>query len=182
MRFFSFLITILVVSIVGCSRPDPNPELMDPIYSDLNSQLGETSRGIVEEEKKLEEHKKALSEVIPQTGQIKFATKRVFESEARIVKLKQEQQWLALRIEERKAYTKDKYLRAFKNKELWPDPAELEQYKLEKKLRSAKRTWDVKQRLSDAGQGKPKHESAKKEGGKEEPGAGEETTAKKSGH
>ncbi len=176
MRIVLYIFTIFSISLIGCGRPDPNPELKDEIYADLNSQLAETTRGISEEEKKREEHKKALLEVVPQTGQNKFANKRVFDSETKITKLKQEKQWLELRIAERKASTKTKYLQAFRNKEVWPDPAEFEQYKAEKKMRNAKRNWDVRQRMDETGFGKSKAATTK------EAPEGGEAAPKKSGH
>jgi hypothetical protein len=149
--FMRFIIILALVSLVGCNRPDPAPELKDQVYQGLSSQLAETTRAIAEENKRLEEHKKALSEVTPQTGQIKFAQKRVFDSGAKLDRLKQEQQWLELRVSERRRHAKIQYLKAFKSKEPWPDPLEFEQYKTEKRLRAAKKNWDVRDRLEKAG-------------------------------
>ena len=162
MRILSiFIITLLLVA---CNKPDPNPELKDEIYADLNTQLADVGHELEAEEKQLVEHQKALSEVTPQTGQIKYAQKRVYDSEEKINKLRQEKQWLALRAEERLKYTKKEYLKAFKAGKPWPDPAEFEQYKLEMKMRKAKKEWDVKQRMQEAGLSVP---GAKKPAGGE---------------
>lgn len=165
MRILSiFIITLLLVA---CNKPDPNPELKDEIYADLNTQLAETTHALEAEEKQLAEHQKAMSEVTPQTGQIKYAQKRVYESEDKINQLRQEKQWLALRAQERLKYTRKQYLNAFKKGQPWPDPAEIEQYKAEMRLRKAKKDWDVKQRMQEAGVSVP---------GEKKPAGGEKKT------
>jgi hypothetical protein len=44
------------------------------------------------------------------------------------------------------------YSRAYKKKEVWPNPSELASYKIEEKLRSAKRTWSSKDRIKEFNQ------------------------------
>lgn len=149
MRIFSLIIIIL--SLVACNKPDPNPELKDPIFNDLNTSLAAATQALEAEKKNLEGHEQALSDVVPQTGQIKYAQKRVGESKARINLLEQEKQYLELKIQGRKAAAKKSYAQAFKKGEPWPDPKEWESYQLEKKMRTSKRTWDVNQRLKDLG-------------------------------
>jgi hypothetical protein len=162
------LVLSLLTAIVGCSKPDPNPENKDPIYSDINARLAKVSAELNAEVKTLEGHKKEMTEVTPQTGQIKYAQKRVFESEAKITRLQQEKQYLELKSAARLKYARTSYKAAYNKKESWPDPAELEAYTAEQKLRDAKRSWDVKQRMQDAGVGeqpKSAHKSEKSEGG-----------------
>ncbi|MEN0057832.1 MAG: hypothetical protein AAGB31_03280 [Bdellovibrio sp.] len=141
--------------LLACEKPDPNPELRDPIYADLNSTLGAVSQEIEGEKKNLSDNEKALQEVIPQTGQIKYAQKRVQESKEKITRLEQEKAYLELKIENRRKSTKKSYAKAFANQEAWPDPQEWASYQAEKRLRSAKRTWDIKNRMHEAQIGGP---------------------------
>jgi len=144
------ILTCLFV-LAACNKPDPNPENKDPIYSDLNARLAKVSGELNAEIKTLEGHKKEMAEVTPQTGQIKYAQKRIFESQAKITRLEQEKQYLELKAAARLKATRTSYKKAFEKKEPWPDPVEFETYSAEQRLRDAKKTWDVKQRLEDAG-------------------------------
>ena len=158
-------LTIILFALSACNKPDPAPELKDPIYSDLTASLAATTQALEAEKKALEEHQKALKEVVPQTGQIKYAQKRVNESQERITKLEQEKQYLELKVEARKSVSRKTYLAAFKKGEPWPDPKEFESYQAEKRLRNAKKTWDVKERIKEAGLGPDLPAPAPAEGG-----------------
>ncbi|MNJ91076.1 hypothetical protein D3C87_87210 [compost metagenome] len=163
------IITLLFLSFLalsGCNKPDPTPELKDPIYGDLNSRLGAVTAELSAEKKVLEGHQLTLSQVTPQTGQIKYAQKRVYESQAKITKMEQEKQYLELKIQERKKESRRSYNKAFQKGETWPDMAEYDSYKAEIRLRNAKRTWDVKERMKSAGILESKAPAAEKtEGG-----------------
>lgn len=147
MKYLLCLLFILAFS--GCSKPDPAPELKDPIYSDLNNQYAATTQAIDAEKKVLEGHLKDLSGAIPQTGQTKLAQKRVRESKDKITRLEQEAKYLKLKIDARKKTARSSYQEAYKSQKAWPDPNEWKVYEAEKRFREAKRNWDVKQRIKD---------------------------------
>lgn len=147
MKLFSIILASLFI--VSCNKPDPNPELKDPIYSDLLMSAASVSQQLEVEKKTLEDNKKALSEVVLQSGQNKYAEKRIRESNNRISRLEQEKQYLELKIEAYRRAARKSYLQAFKKGEPWPDPKEWSAYQSEKKLLTAKKTWDVKARIND---------------------------------
>ncbi|WP_413559195.1 hypothetical protein [Bdellovibrio sp. HCB209] len=142
---------LIIFTLAACSKPDPNPELKDPIYSDLQAQVGAATAAVEAEKKKLEGFEKDLAAVVPQTGQIKYAQKRVFESQAAITRLEQQLEYLKLKVEQRQKYAQASYKKAYAKKEEWPDPKEWSSYQAEQKLRNAKRSWDVKERMKEAG-------------------------------
>ncbi|WII73025.1 hypothetical protein QJS83_03955 [Bdellovibrio sp. 22V] len=160
------LISIITICffLVACNKPDPNPELKDPIYGDLTSSLASISQQLEAQKKTLEEHEQALKDVVPQTGQIKYAQKRVNETKALITRLDQEKQYLELKIEARKKQSKKSYLQAFKKNEPWPDPKEWDSYQVEKKLRAAKKDWSVQERMKELGFGNEKAPAPTAEG------------------
>lgn len=162
MRIILFF-TFILLALSGCKKPDPNPELHDPIYSDLQSRLGSVSSSLNAEKKTLAEHQKTLSEVKPQTGQNKYAMKRVYESQEKITRFQQEEQYLTLKIAARKKQAKRSYMAAFNKGESWPDPAEYQAYQSEQRLRNAKRSWDVKERMKSAGISEKPHAPASAE-------------------
>ncbi len=143
-----FLIFI-TFSMFSCNRPDPQPELQDAIYRDLVSQLGITKKNIEDFSKILQEQEAAAASVKPQTGQIKYAEKRVWETRNHLQKLQQQEKYWKLRIAERQVHARAQYLRAFKEGKTWPDPEEVKQYMSEKRLRQASQQWDAKDRIKD---------------------------------
>lgn len=164
-----FMLKLLLLSLFlmlsACSKPDPNPELKDPIYNEFVS-LAATANSELEAEKKaLEGFEKELQDVVPQTGQIKFAQKRINDSKAKISRIQQEKKYFELKVTARKALAKSQYAEAFKNKTVWPDPKEWQTYEMEKKFRAAKKTWDVKERMKQLGVGEENTPKPKASGG-----------------
>lgn len=150
----SLILLILALFLGACEKMDPNPELRDPIFRDLKDQLAMTEKMKQDEEKQLLEHQKNLKAVVPQTGQIKFAQKRIFDSQNKLTRYEQQIKYWKIRIIERKNHTRERYAQAFHKKEEWPVPTEFIQYQSEKRLREAKLSWDVKSRLERAGEGR----------------------------
>lgn len=134
----------------GCHKPNPHPESMDPIFADLEKEKKETESKISAEEKNLAEFKQALRDVVPQTGQIKYAQKRIYETEEKLNKLRQRKQYLEVRLESRIEVARKDYLRAFEKDQPWPNPKEYETYRSQKELESAPRTWSVRDRIEKA--------------------------------
>lgn len=139
---FSFLL-------FGCNRPDPQPQLKDPIYLDIQSEISALQQSIDAESKSLEGHLKSLEEVVPQTGQIKYAQKRVDESKAIINKLRQELEYQKLKLQAQEKNARTSYKKAYEVSEPWPNPKEWNVYQAEKRFRNAKKTWDVESRLKE---------------------------------
>lgn len=164
------LFYLLFLSIfVACSQPEPKPELRDPIYQDYVEQKGIFEKSLIEVEAQMKEHEKSLKEAIPQTGQNKWATKRYWEAKNNYDKLKQQIEYFNVKILERAKYVRRNYIDKFQKGETWENKAEFEEYKAEKKLRSAKFTWDLKKRMEEAGVDTGKEEK----GGKKEKAEGE---------
>lgn len=149
LHFFVILPVFLLI-LSGCHQPNPHPETLDPIYSDIEKEKKDIDGAYSAEKKQLEEFQKALLEVKPQTGQIKYAEKRLFESKARLEKLDQRRIYLELRLKTRKDLITKEYLAAFEKDLPWPDPKEYQTYKSQKDLESAPRTWSVGNRLEKA--------------------------------
>lgn len=149
MKLFSILCLCLMIA--ACNKPDPNPELMDPIYKDLSSSITSLNQQLEAEQKALEENETNLKQVIPQTGQNKYAEKRIRESKERIIKLNQEKAYIELKLEAQKRKAKKSYLLAYNKGEIWPNSKDWDEYQIQKKFRTASPIWDVKKRISDLG-------------------------------
>ncbi len=158
------LLVITTIFLASCNKPITNPELKDPIYNDLNVRLTEVSQLLAAEKTILKDHEKDLNESIPQTGQSIRAQKKVFESQNKIIKLEQEEQYLKLKVAARKVEATNSYSKAFGKNEPWPDPQEFEQYQKEKKAQRAPRDWSVKNRLKETGNFEQNIQDQKKSG------------------
>lgn len=151
MNFFNLVVfSSFMIILAGCHQPNPHPETMDPIYSDLEKEKKNIDGAYSSEKKELEGLEQALREVKPQTGQIKYAQKRVSESKARIDKLYQQKLYLELRLQSRLEHVSKAYLIAFEKGLPWPDPKEYQVYKSQKGLETAPKAWSVGNRLEKA--------------------------------
>lgn len=163
MHKMKLILPLFLVFLSACEKKaDPNAYKQDLILADLNAKADETSKAVEAAKKELEGFRKELAEVKPQTGQIKYASKRVYDTEAKITKLEQEKRYFELAAKAREREAKKLYKEAFKSGKPWPDSAGFEEYKTEERLRNAKRSWDVKQRMQEAGIPIPGEEGAKK--------------------
>lgn len=145
MRILCLILTIAVL--FGCNKPNPNPELADPIYSDLQNRAQDSQKELDSEKKKLDGFKKELDAVKPQTGEIKYAQKRYFESEAKVQRLEQEVKYYELKAQSRKRFAKQEYMKAFIAGKTWPVPDEAEAYKVHRELSSIPTSWDSRKRV-----------------------------------
>ena len=165
---FSILFVLFIVfSMMGCDKKDPNPELSDEIYKDLLSELDIAKKRVSDEESQFARVKKEFEIVVPQTGQIKYAQKRVFESEQNLTSYKQQAKYFEIKLEQRKLFVRERYLESFqKNGRKWPDEEEIKDYKLRLKLQRAKLDWNKKDKKD-----KKEEKPAKSQGNSEKPTA-----------
>lgn len=138
-----FLIFAIIFSLfTGCNKPDPNPENSDEIYKDLLQELDVATKGLEAEKKNLEKLQAELQKVTPQTGQVKFAQKKLYETMATITKLEQQKQFFEIKIELRKGDVRDRYMESRRGGRKWPDQAEIDGYKAMMKLQRDKLEWE----------------------------------------
>jgi len=137
------LFFILILSFLsGCNKPDPTPETSDEIYKDLLQELDVATKALEAETKNKEKLEGELNKAVPQTGQIKFAQKKVYETQATINKLAQQKQFFEIKIELRKADVRDRYMEARRGGRKWPDQAEIDSYKSIMKFQRDKLEWE----------------------------------------
>ncbi|MBC7372331.1 MAG: hypothetical protein H7326_12235 [Bdellovibrionaceae bacterium] len=141
------MLLVLYFMVMACNKPNPNPELSDEIYSDLSSNAEAAKKDVESEKKKLEGFKKDLGAVVPQSGKIKYAQKRFFESGANLARLEQQAKFFELKAQARLKYTKLEYLKAFKDGKPWPTPEELESYKTYNLMSKKDPSWDSRKRV-----------------------------------
>lgn len=141
-----FIISAIILSLLGCKKPNANPELMDPIYTDLVAEKALAVKNLEDQKKQLLDLEKQYSEAKPQTGQLKPAQRKVEDARIRIHKFKQQVLYFEVKIANRKIETRKKYMTAFLNNQEWPDKKEIDEYMAIQKLRRAKINSDNKAR------------------------------------
>lgn len=136
------VILLLCTLFCACNKPDPTPETSDEVYKDLLQELDVATKGLESEQANLAKLKSELGSIIPQTGQIKFAQKKIFETENTITKIAQQKQFFEIKIELRKQEVRNRYNESRHGGRKWPDPDEIENYKSTIKLQREKLSWE----------------------------------------
>lgn len=135
---------LMLLTLIGCSKepPNPEPELLDPIYQDMVKQKEDDEKFLGVSEKTLEITYQDWREAIPQTGEGKRKRGRLFQEQRKIRELKQKIKFLDLAILSRKIKVRREYRKAYMEGKDWPDPREHEIYKKRKEMQSVSRRWD----------------------------------------
>lgn len=137
--FFAFILFFLS----SCTQKISNPELTDEIYKDLIVELDIVNKSLESEEKNLIVLNNELEAAVPQTGQIKFSRKKVYDAEGRIDVLKQQKQFFQIKIEQRMQYVRLRYDESLrKGGRPWPDKSEIDMYKAVVKFNRDKLEWE----------------------------------------
>lgn len=141
MKCLIYLIFAAVLS--SCTQGDPSPELRDEVYKDLQTELEIANKSLDAETKSLENLNADLKKALPQTGQIKFATKKVRDAEDRINTLTQQKLYFEIKIEQRKALAQSRYAESLKEGgRPWPDEKEITMYRSVVKFNRDKIAWE----------------------------------------
>jgi len=162
------VLCFLSLLFVGCDKPNPHPETLDPIYNDVTKRAEELKKAVEADRKALEDAQKEFDAVKPQTGQNLYAKKRLLEAETKLNTTIQMQKYYEIKSESRLQSDQAEYLKAYSNKEPWPDPKEYKQFLELERIQSKKLSWSVADRMMSAGVApKAKKPDEKKEAQKE---------------
>ena len=154
-------VILFSVFLSGCDKPNPNPELLDPIYADLSKTAEEFKKQAETDKQGVEAARKEVEAAVPQSHQNEYAAKRLHEAQAKALRSEQIAKYYEVRAENRISSDRSEYSKAWAGKKPWPDPAEYQQFLIsEKQAASKSAQWDVSKRRLDAGFAPPK---AKKE-------------------
>jgi hypothetical protein len=137
------LLFFMILLLSACRKEDPNPENLDPIYSDLVKKAASDESELSEERKKLEKALEDLQAALPNTIDLKNAIRDRDRAQANIRRLEQKSLFDKIRAERRKVEDKVNYHEAFVANKEWPDKKEYELYLVNRKLVEAPRNWDA---------------------------------------
>lgn len=142
MKIATLITFLLLLTLTSCKKENPSPELNDEIYQDLTQELAVATKNLESEEKNFEKVKHELLNVAPQTGQIKFAQRKVTETENNIIKLRQQKQFFEIKLELRKDDIRARYLESFKKGKPFNNDKEIEDYRAVIKFQRDKLAWE----------------------------------------
>ena len=129
---------------VSCKKEEPNPELRDPIYSDLVS-IHKENKKLLDDEKKLTVGlESAAKEARPRSSEKRIAKKTLRSHRKKLVKYGQLEHYYRIHSERRSLVGRKAYRIAFRKGEPWPDPKEFEHYKTNKRLKNANLNWQAR--------------------------------------
>lgn len=167
----TLLVLLFSLALLACNKPDPNPEKHDSIYLDIVAQQGLVEKELAEYEKQLAEHQANLLKVVPQTGQIRYAQKRVDDAQRLVDRHKQFLKYLTLRSESRRNFVRQKCMIAFQKEESCDFSKEHEDYLVEKRMNQARKVWDARLRREDFLKEEASNKKAVATGSEETPAA-----------
>lgn len=169
------ILIMVSLTIIGCRKEEPNPELIDPIYSDLSKDLAGAKAAKEEAEKAVEAAEKALMKAPTRTIERRNAEEDIQKTQDKLNKITQLVEYYEIRVERRKFEARRDYKIAFAAEKSWPDPREFEAYKTNKRLVQASKNWS--DRVPKFSTTAPTQESAEKKGGGGTEGPGTEGAA-----
>jgi hypothetical protein len=158
----------MIFLLCACKKEDPNPENLDPIYSDLMKRKAEDESQLGEEKKKLEKALEDIEAALPNTIDLQNARRDRDHAQGMIVHLEQKVLFDGIRVDRRKVEDKVNYHNAFIANKEWPDKKEYEEYLTNRRLVEAPRSWDAHlPKLFDRKPAEAKKPEKKAEGGEE---------------
>lgn len=150
-----FLLRLLLagtlLSAISCSNKIPEPEKTDPLYMELEREITGALAEVKLAEEGLAEAESNYKKAVPQTGQIKYATKRLNDAKYRLQRAKQIALFFKVKHEARKWEAREEYLSSYYNKTPWPNQEPLEMFRLKKRLMGADRNWSANKRREELG-------------------------------
>lgn len=121
--FFALFSLILI----GCSKRDPHPENKDPVYAQLQKDLGDAKATLAVVTDSVNSSKADLEKSVPQSGESTVFEKRVNEALNAQTYAAQQVRMYEVRVEERKLYVERRYLESLTpNGRKWPEEGEAE--------------------------------------------------------
>jgi hypothetical protein len=142
--FITTTVGLVMIGNFGCSRPNPTPELIDPIYADLLQRSAVAKAGAETKKAEIKKLKEELAELPARDPTKRKLQENLSKNEMLLVVADQEGLYYEIRAEQRKAYARDEYLKAFEAGKPWPEPKDFEIYKIQRKLRDSPREWTGK--------------------------------------
>lgn len=135
------LIALIFATLSGCERPIPNPETLDPIFSELNKSKSDALTAAEAEKARIQELKTQRENLPARDPMRKRLMREIYDRERALTYHEQKALYFEIRAEQRKQFGRSEYLNAFNEGQKWPDPKEFQAFKRIQELDRASRNW-----------------------------------------
>lgn len=139
-----YLLFAIVVATSGCKSENPNPELLDPIYKDLDKRASDAQHNLDDELKKQLELRTKIDQAEPNTIELKHSQLDLDKSLKIAAELEQKTHYYKIRAQRRLLVDRISYRNALKKHEPWPDPNEYSQYLINTRLNEVSLNWNAR--------------------------------------
>ena len=138
------LICLLILPIcISCSRPDPQPELKDRLFLDMQAALGKAEKELIESKKDLDKLREDGKKISASEKALKTINARQIRARDRdIDMLKQKIDYLRIRANQRAVDVRLDYLKTIEAGHEWIPNQSYADYEAVKRIRAAPREWD----------------------------------------
>lgn len=136
------IVLVAIVTFVGCKKPNPHPESLDPIYSDLLKESESARKEAESQRAEIEKLEREMLEFGPRDPRKAKAIRDKYKREKLAVQGEQRALYYEVQAELRLKYVQKDYLRAFNADKPWPNPEEYAAYNENKRLQRASRNWE----------------------------------------
>lgn len=126
----------------GCRSQNPTPEVLDPIFADLNQRSSVAKAAAEGAKADITSMRDELAALPPRDPTRRKLLQDLSKKELQFVVAEQDALYFEIRAQQRKDYARDEYLKAFNAGKDWPDPKDFEAYKLQRKLAESPREWN----------------------------------------
>lgn len=146
MSRFNFLILFLALALTltGCKQEDPNPELKDPIYKDLQGRASEYKKAYEESKARIVVLRESLAKTEANSIERKDVQRDLAKTEKKLLNEEQLERYYRIRSERRKVMGRMEYKKAFSEGKEWPEPKEYSDYLVNIRLQGAHRNWNAR--------------------------------------
>jgi hypothetical protein len=143
-RFLGTVLMISVLALVGCKKEDPNPELLDPIYKDLEKRSSESQKSWDEDIAKIKELREKLEKAEPNTIDKKNVLRDLDKASKSLIQSEQNAKYYKIRLQRRLLVDRLTYKEAFAKDQPWPDPKEYSDYLVNIRLNNVNLNWNAR--------------------------------------
>jgi hypothetical protein len=132
---------------VGCHKHLSAPELVDPVYMDLKGKADALLTSITAQEKEVEKARVTYETAPIRTGQKEDATEDYFQAQHKLQKMMEDYRYYALKVRSQLKNDRVSYEKAYKENKPWPDPEEIANYRVDRKIAEEPKEWNSEDRI-----------------------------------
>ncbi|HMN66953.1 MAG TPA: hypothetical protein PKC28_00280 [Bdellovibrionales bacterium] len=133
-----------VICLSGCRQEDPNPELKDPIFKDLETRAAAHLKAVEEGKAQIAALKESMAKTEPNSIDMKNVRRDLAKTEKKLIDDDQMARFFKIRAARRKVEGRLAYREAFLREEEWPKPSEYSDYLVNIRLRSVPLNWNTR--------------------------------------